>query len=79
VRVVVIEIQILFEFKLFVIYKIVLKKEKVFLFEFGFWAESSARLAGLPGSAQPAWPSRPAPQPSGSWACTQVAKPNLTR
>jgi hypothetical protein len=28
-------------------YKIVLKKKKVFLFEFGFWAETSAR---------PSWP-----------------------
>jgi hypothetical protein len=32
----------------FVIYKTVLKKKKVFLFEFGFWAESSARPSRPP-------------------------------
>jgi hypothetical protein len=43
VRVEVIEIQIWF-----VIYKTVLKTEKVFLFEFGFWVESSARYSRPP-------------------------------
>jgi hypothetical protein len=43
----------------FVIYKIVLKKKNVFLFEFGFWAESSARPSRPHGvraacAAQPA-------------------------
>jgi hypothetical protein len=43
----------------FVIYKTVLKKKKKFLFEFGFWAETSA------------WPSRP---PHARVACmTQSA------
>jgi hypothetical protein len=33
---------------LFVIYKTVLRKKNVFLFEFGFWAESSAQPSRPP-------------------------------
>jgi hypothetical protein len=55
----------------FVIYKTALKKKNIFLFEFGFWAESSVRPAGLPVSAAYA-----AQRFAGAH---RVAKPNPTR
>jgi hypothetical protein len=56
----------------FVIYKTVCKKKNVVLFEFGFWAESSAR---------PTWP----PRAQASCVAQRFAgthphsEPNLTR